>query len=91
MHWEMHNSSLIGPIGGALMIVSSLAMFWAVRGYKDARTFRLLASASLVGGLAWFVPSEPASVLFTLAGAALSVGALITLMIRTWRQASVHQ
>lgn len=52
----------LGPIIGVLTICSSLVMFWTAGGHKDARIYRLLAVAWLIGGVAgscrltWAVP-----------------------------------
>ena len=81
----------LGAVAATLMIVASLGILWLTREHQHARLFMLWSLGLMISGAAWFLPSESARAFFAVTGAVLLVAAVIPMMLKTWRQASIHE
>ena len=74
---------------GTLLVLSGAAVFWTAWRYRLSRYHFLMAAGVVTLGLSWFVRSDSARAWISSAAAVFMLTAVISLMIGTWRQASI--
>ena len=72
-------------------ILAGAVFFWLAWRRQLGFPYLLFGSASVLGGEAWFLPSEWAQAAVAVAAGLVMMIAAILLGITTWRQASLHE